>query len=71
MSTHTHDHESNATISGRVKHLVATLEAREILTEDDLDRRVEEFVLAASPQNGRRLVARAWVDPAFKQRGAR
>jgi nitrile hydratase alpha subunit len=38
-----------------------------ILTADDVQREVD-YMEARSPANGARLVARAWVDPEFKQR---
>src|SRR5438132_2333471 len=40
---------------------------RGILTADDVQRQID-YMDARSPANGSRLVARAWVDPAFKQR---
>ncbi len=68
MSDHDHDHESSAALSNRVKTLVAQLEQRDLLTEAKLDATVETFLLKATPANGGRVVARAWVDAAFKQR---
>jgi nitrile hydratase alpha subunit len=38
-----------------------------VLTRDDIRREVD-YIDSRSPANGSRLVARAWVDPAFKQR---
>ena len=38
-----------------------------ILTGDEIQHEIE-YMEARSPANGARLVARAWVDPAFKQR---
>ena len=66
--THEQDHENSAMISNRVKTLVATLEEWAILTEADLDETVEKFLLNSKPANAFRMVARAWVDPAFKAR---
>src|SRR5216683_4082149 len=40
---------------------------RGILSGDDIQRKID-YMDARSPANGSRLVARAWVDPAFKQR---
>lgn len=68
MSDHTHDHEGSAAISNRVKRLVAELERRDILQESALDGVVEDFLLHATPANGKRAVARAWTDAAFKAR---
>src|SRR4030088_1062529 len=46
---------------------------RELLVEKGIVTREEiqteiDYMEARSPANGARLVARAWVDPAFKQR---
>src|SRR5579864_2216218 len=40
---------------------------KSILTTQDVQEQIE-YMDARSPANGARLVARAWVDPAFKQR---
>jgi nitrile hydratase subunit alpha len=37
-----------------------------VLTQEDIDAQIE-YMDARSPANGARLVAKAWVDPAFKQ----
>lgn len=68
MTLHTSDHESSAAASNRVKRLVAELERKGYLTEDGLDSFVESFLLHATPANGKRVVARAWLDPAYKSR---
>ena len=68
MTAHSHGHETSAAVSNRVKQVVATLERRGFVTEAALDRIVEKFLMNATPANGRRLVARAWVDPDFKKR---
>jgi nitrile hydratase len=84
MSEHGHDHvhgdhdvsqhDPEAAERNRVgyygKRLYAIREllvARGVLTDDDIQREIE-YMDARSPANGARLVARAWVDPAFKQR---
>ncbi len=66
--SHTHVHETSAGASNRVKALVAKLEADGVLTEAVLDRTVESFLTHAQPANGARAIARAWVDPAFRDR---
>ena len=63
-----HVHETSADASNRVKSLVAALEAAHVLAERDLDRAIESFLTHAQPANGARAVARAWVDPAFRER---
>ncbi|HEY1977817.1 MAG TPA: nitrile hydratase subunit alpha [Candidatus Baltobacteraceae bacterium] len=65
---HAHDHERSAAVSNRVKRLVAELERRNLVRESALDGIVEDFLLRASPANGKRVVARAWTDAAFKAR---
>ena len=65
---HAHDHEGSAAVSNRVKRLVAELERRNLVRESALDGIVEDFLLHASPANGKRIVARAWTDGAFKAR---
>jgi nitrile hydratase len=68
VTAHTHDHERSAAISNRVKRLVAELERRGVIKEATLDGVVESFLLHATPANGKRAIARAWTDAAFKQR---
>jgi nitrile hydratase len=63
-----HDHESSAVTSQRVKNLVAALEARSILSEAELDETVEKFLLHSKPANAFAIIARAWTDPAYKAR---
>ena len=63
-----HDHNHSASVSLRVKDLVAQLENRGITSESELDARVERFLLNSRPENGYRAVARAWTDAAFKAR---
>lgn len=38
-----------------------------VITQDDIQRQID-YQEARSPANGAQLVARAWVDPAFKKR---
>jgi len=68
MSTHVDDHNHSAETSARVKHLIARLEAQGFTTERELDSMVESFLARARPENGYRIVARAWTDSAFKAR---
>jgi nitrile hydratase len=68
MSADVHDHEHSAAISQRVKGLVARLERAGITSEAQLDSLVESFLAHSRPENGYRVVARAWTDPGFKQR---
>ncbi len=63
-----HDHHDSALMTRRVTSLVSRLEAQGVLTESDIQSTTENFLLNAQPQNGFRLVARAWVDPDFRAR---
>jgi nitrile hydratase subunit alpha len=51
----------------RIYAIRELLIARGVLTREDIQRQIE-YMDARSPANGARLVARAWVDPPFKQR---
>ena len=59
-------------LSNQAKRILAIHELlveKGIIDVDDLSRREQEREMeAASPANGARLVARAWVDPEFKNR---
>ncbi|MGY1643849.1 nitrile hydratase subunit alpha [Geodermatophilus sp. SYSU D00703] len=61
------DHPSSV-ISARVRHVEALLERRGLLDDGEIDRRIDAFLAGGSPANGARIVARAWVDPAFAER---
>ena len=66
--SHGHVHETSAGSANRVKSLVAALQAANVLTEAQLDGAVESFLTHAQPANGARMVARAWVDDAYRGR---
>lgn len=59
---------SAAVVAARVRHLEALLERRGLVDPAELDRAMAAFLSRASPANGARLVARAWVDHAFRTR---
>jgi nitrile hydratase subunit alpha len=61
------DHGSSL-ISAQVRHVEALLESRGLLDAGEVDTRIDEFLAGGSPANGARIVARAWVDPAFAER---
>jgi nitrile hydratase len=78
MSPHTHDHphphptlpdaDAPLTYHQRLEQAVRELLiAKGVLSADDVRRTVER-IDSQSPALGARVVARAWVDPAFKQR---
>jgi nitrile hydratase len=66
---HPHDHGSPAAaMTARVSGLIGALEMRGIATDAEVTAVLERFLAAAGPSNGARLVARAWIDPAFRTR---
>jgi nitrile hydratase subunit alpha len=61
------DHH-NAPVAARVRHVESLLEERGLLEAGEVDRRIDDFLAGGSPVNGARIVARAWVDPGFRER---
>jgi nitrile hydratase subunit alpha len=57
-----------APVAARVRRLEGLLEERGLIDARQLDRALGAFLARASPANGARLVARAWVDGGFRQR---
>jgi nitrile hydratase len=51
----------------RIRAIEALLVERDILTEPEIQDRIS-YMESRSPENGAKLVARAWVDPEFKAR---
>ena len=64
MST-SHD---DAPVAARVRHVEALLEGRGWLDPGEIDRRIDELAAGGDPAHGARIVARAWVDDAFRDR---
>ncbi len=63
------DHSGpGATIAARVRQLESLLEARGLVDASRLDQDLAAYLSRASPANGARVVARAWLDPAFGAR---
>lgn len=61
------DHTGPASeLAARVRHVEALLEERGLVDPQELDRALEAFLARASPDNGARIVARAWLDEAFR-----
>ena len=74
MSDHGHDHahdpigsDGEPPVAARVRALEDLLVEKGILTHEEVRARIDRLV-SRTPAHGARLVARAWVDPAFKQR---
>ena len=63
------DHDGPAaTLAARVRHLETLLEQRGLVDAGELDRALARFLGRASPANGARVVARAWLDEGFRAR---
>jgi nitrile hydratase len=68
---HPHDHAHQAVPSDmalRVKSLESLLIEKGIVDRAALDALVDTYENKIGPRNGAQIVARAWVDPAYKQR---
>jgi nitrile hydratase len=62
------DDHDDSPIAARVRELEAVLEEKGLLDAAELDRALEAFAHNATPANGFRVVARAWVDDGFRTR---
>jgi nitrile hydratase subunit alpha len=66
-----HDHEHQAVPSDpalRVKALESLLVEKGLVDRSALDELIDTYEHKVGPRNGARVVARAWVDPAYRQR---
>ena len=64
-----HEHQAvPADVALRVKALESVLVEKEMVDAAELDAVVDTYENKIGPQNGARVVARAWVDPAYKER---
>ncbi len=66
-----HDHEHQAVpsdIALRVRALESVLVQKEVVDAAELDAVVDLYENKIGPRNGARVVAHAWVDPAYKAR---
>ena len=71
MSDHDHDDNHQAIPSDpalRTKALESLLVEKGLVDPAALDALVDAFETRIGPRNGARVVAHAWVDPAYKQR---
>lgn len=69
--SHSHDHDHQdvpSDLALRVKALESLLVEKGLVDPAALDALVDTFEHKVGPRNGARVVARAWVDAAFKQR---
>jgi nitrile hydratase len=64
---HDHDHEHShlSPMDLRVRALESLLSAKGYIDPAALDRIIETYETDVGPHNGARVVAKAWVDPAF------
>jgi nitrile hydratase len=66
---HEHDHQDVPSDPAlRVKALETLLVAKGLVDRSALDALIDVYEHKVGPRNGARVVARAWVDPAFKER---
>jgi len=68
---HDHDHDHQVVPSDvalRVKALESLLVEKGLVDRAALDAIVDTFETKIGPRNGARVVAKAWVDPAYKKR---
>jgi nitrile hydratase len=74
MTGHDHGHhesEHERPLSGpalRVKALESLLVEKGLVDPKALDELIDTYETKVGPRNGARVVARAWVDPAYKKR---
>jgi len=73
MSDHDHDHPhdpvagDDGPAATRVRALEELLIEKGVVAREDVRRNID-WLVSRSPGDGARLVARAWVDPEFKER---
>jgi nitrile hydratase len=68
---HGHDHHHprpDSQVALRARALEALLAEKGLVAADAIDAVVELYERDVGPQNGARVVARAWTDPAFRER---
>jgi nitrile hydratase len=76
-NTHEHSHDQDyehhtwvepSKIEARVRALESLLVEKKITTHDAIDTLVSAFENDLGPMHGARVVAKAWVDPAYRKR---
>ena len=68
MRTMTYDPEQEPYVALRTKALESLLIEKGLLSAEAVDERISEYERDIGPLKGARVVARAWVDPDFKER---
>lgn len=64
---HDHDHPRLGELELRVKALESLLVEKGLVDPDALDEFIDIYETKVGPRNGAAVVARAWVDPAFRE----
>jgi nitrile hydratase len=74
MTEHDHDHPHDPIgradeppVATRVRALEELLIEKDVITREDVRARID-WLVSRTPSDGARLVARAWIDPEFKDR---
>jgi nitrile hydratase len=68
-TTHDHDHQAPPSDPAlRVQALESLLVAKGLVDRAALDVLIDTYAHKIGPRNGARVVARAWTDPAYRQR---
>ncbi|MGH8994006.1 MAG: nitrile hydratase subunit alpha [Acidimicrobiia bacterium] len=62
------DGHADGGVAARVRRLEVLLEERGVVSGEELDVILDRVLSSASPANGARIIARAWVDDAFRAR---
>ncbi len=65
---HHHDHAELSPVAARVRALESLLVEKGYVDPAALDELIDTYETRIGPQNGARVVARAWVDPAYRER---
>jgi nitrile hydratase len=68
MSSDHHHPEAESYAALRTKALESLLVEKGIIASDAIDALVQAYEQDIGPRNGAKVVARAWVDPAYKRR---
>jgi nitrile hydratase subunit alpha len=63
-----HDHSELSDVERRVRALETVLTQKGYIDPAALDVLIDTYQTKVGPRNGTRVVARAWVDPAFRER---
>jgi len=63
-----HDHSELSEVAARVRALETLLTEKGYIDTGALDAIVETYESKIGPRNGARVVARAWADPAYRER---